>query len=61
MAGLLGKIEPFDQTVEEWPQYVERLKHFSKPMESLETRTKTRDALHSSPWLVPHPTPCCEV
>ena len=30
MAGLLGKIEPFDQTVDEWPQYVERLEHFFK-------------------------------
>ena len=30
MAGLLGKIEPFDPDVEEWPQYVERLQHFFK-------------------------------
>ena len=30
MAGLLVKIEPFDQTVDEWPQYVERLEHFFK-------------------------------
>ena len=28
MAGLLGKIEPYNPEVEEWPQYVEHLKFF---------------------------------
>ena len=28
MAALLGKMEPFDSELEEWPQYVERLEKF---------------------------------
>ena len=28
MAAILGKIEEFDRSKEEWPQYVERLGHF---------------------------------
>ena len=28
MAALLGKIEEYDGSKEEWPQYVERMDHF---------------------------------
>jgi len=30
MAGFLGKIEPYNSEVEEWPQFVECLTHFFK-------------------------------
>ena len=30
MAAMLGKLEEFDATKEDWPQYVERLGYFFK-------------------------------
>ena len=47
MAGLLGKVDAFDPELEDWPQYVERLEHFSKPMGSSATRTRPNDGQRS--------------
>ena len=56
MAAPLGKIENFDPTQEEWPQYVERLEQFFEANDLTgESKAVKRSAMFLSViWQVPY-------